>query len=230
NGSAVNSDVEVDRATNWDPSIRLADMDRAQIDVSVLFPSQSDGFCVLRDVGFEAALHQAYHRFTSEYCSAGKGRIRWLVGATMRDPRGSAEELTYWAKRDDNVAGLFVSRACPDGSLLDNPALRPMWDAAQELDLPVFIHGGTMRPPLTPGAVHLDNSGFLIGSVYHAWGGMTAMGALIGGGVFDLYPRLSFAMFESGGGWMPWFLNKLDESYKPGGAMTPFLKRKPSEV
>jgi predicted TIM-barrel fold metal-dependent hydrolase len=96
--------------------------------------------------------------------------------------------------------------------------------------MPLFIHGGTLRPPLTPGAHSLDNSGFLINAVYHAWGGMTAMGALIGGGVFDEFPRLRAGMFESGGGWMPWLVEKLDDAYHPGSSMTPKLRRKPSEV
>src|SRR5581483_943826 len=230
NGSAVNSDVEVDRATNWEPSIRLADMDRADIDVSVLFPSQADGFCVLRDVGFESALLHAYHQFSSEYCAAGKGRLRWLVNSVMRDPKGTVDEITSWAERDQNLAGVFVPRACPDGRLLDNPDLFPIYQRAQDLDLPIFIHGGTLRPPLTPGATELDNAGFIINAVYHAWGGMTAMSALIGGGVFDLFPRLRVGLFESGGGWMPWLVEKLDDAYKPGSSMTPNLKRKPSDV
>ncbi len=229
-GSALGQDVEVDRACNWDPSIRLKDMERAAIDVSVMFPSQADGFCVLRDVGFESALHRAYHRFVSDYASAGRGRLRWVANATMRDPRATVEELTSWAKRDDNLAGLFVPRACPDGRLLDNPDLHPIYACAQELDLPLYIHGGTLRPPTTPGAFELDNSGFLINAVYHAWGGMTAMGALIGGGVFDLFPKLRVGMFESGGGWMPWLVEKLDDAYRPNSGMTPKLRRKPSEV
>lgn len=229
-GSALGSDVEVDRACNWDPTIRLRDMDTAAIDVSVMFPSQHDGFCVLRDVGFESALHRAYHRFVSDYCSDAQGRLRWVANATMRDPGATVRELNYWAEQDSNLAGLFIPRACPDGRLLDNPALHPIYACAQELDLPLFVHGGTLRPPLTPGATELDNSGFMINAVYHAWGGMTAMGALIGGGVFDLFPRLRVGLFESGGGWMPWLVEKLDDAYRPGSSMTPNLRRKPSEV
>src|SRR5678815_963964 len=103
-----------------DSSIRLKDMDAAAIDVSVLFPSQADGFCVLRDVQFESALHRAYHRFVSEYCASGAGRLRWVAVATMRDPQATVAELRAWAERDDNLVGLSIPRACPDGRLLDN--------------------------------------------------------------------------------------------------------------
>jgi len=229
-GSALGQDVEVDRSCNWDPTIRLKDMDIANVDISVMFPSQADGFCVLRDIGFESALHRAYHRFVSEYSAPGGGRLRWVANATMRDPRRTADELSYWAERDENLAGVFLPRACPDGRLLDNPDLYPIYERAQELDLPIYIHGGTLRPPVTPGAQGLDNSGYLINAVYHAWGGQVAMGALIGGGVFDVFPKLRAGLFESGGGWMPWLVEKLDDAYRPGSSMTPKLKRKPSEV
>ena len=89
--------------------------------------------------------------------------------------------------------------------------------------MPIWVHGGSNRPPLTPwpGATN---------AVYHGWGGQYALAGLIGGGVFDRFPDLRIGLFESGIGWMPWFVEKLDDGYRPGGAQTPYLKRKPSEI
>ncbi|HEY3118822.1 MAG TPA: amidohydrolase family protein [Chloroflexota bacterium] len=224
------SAARIDPACNWDPALRLRDMDAASIDIGVMFSSQSDGFCVLRDIGFEHALHQAYHRYMTNYCSESEGRLRWISNSTLRDIPTTISDLTYWAQQDDNFAGMFIPRACPDGRLLDNPDLHPLYAAAQDLDLPLWVHGGTLRPPLTPGATDLDDSGFLIQAMYHGWGGQTAVGALIGGGVFDLFPRLRIGVFESGAGWMPWLIERLDEAYRPRSGMTPNLRRKPSEV
>ncbi len=221
---------EIDPACNWDPAVRLRDMDTAGIDVGIMFSSQSDGFCVLRDVGFEVALQRAYNRYMNQYCAGTAGRLRWIANSAIRDVSATVDELTYWAERDDNLAGIFIPRACPDGRLLDNPDLHPIFRRSEELDLPVWVHGGTMRPPLTPGATELDNAGFIINAVYHGWGGQTAAAALIGGGILDLFPRLRVGIFESGCGWMPWFIEKLDDAYRPSSGMTPFLKRKPSEV
>jgi predicted TIM-barrel fold metal-dependent hydrolase len=220
---------EVDPACNWDPGSRLRDMDAANIDVGVMFSSQSDIFCMLRDVGFEQALHQAYHRYMSVFCGESDGRLRWLANTVLRDVPAAVAELTYWAERDDNFAGMFVPRLCPDGRLLDNPDLYPLWERSQELDLPIWIHGDPDHPPLTPGYASLDNAAFARG-VLKSWGGQAAMGALIGGGVFDLFPRLRVGLFENGAGWMPWFVESLDASYKPGSTSTPNLRRKPSEI
>lgn len=220
------STVEV----NWDPQLRLADMDRAGVDISLLFPSHSPSFCTLRDVGFELALHRAYHRFMTDYCAEADGRLRWATVATMRDVPATVEELTYWGERDPNLVGVLLSPACPDGRLLDTPTLHPLYQRAQDLDLPVLIHGGVLRPPYTAGATELGNSGFLIRAVYQPWAGMTAMGALIGGGVFDLFPRLRVGIFETSAGWVPWLIERLDETYRPESGLTPHLKRTPSEI
>jgi len=215
---------------NWDPQLRLRDMDRAHVDISVQFPSHSPSYCTLRDVGFESALHRAYHRYMVDYCAESEGRLRWVFTTTMRDVAGSIEEISRAAERDPNLVGIQLSPSCPDGSLLDNPALHPLYRRAEEFDLPILVHGGVLRPPYTAGATELNNSGFMIRAVYQPWAGMTAMGALIGGGVFELFPRLRVGIFETSGGWVPWLVERLDESHRPSSGLTPNLRRKPSEV
>jgi uncharacterized protein len=223
NRAVSNAGNKVDPACHWEPSIRLKDMDIAQVDVSVMFASQSDGYCTLDDIGFESALQRAYHRFMQDYCADSKGRLRWVGNANMRDMDESVRQLKYWTERDRNFAGMFISRACPDGAMLDHPRLHPLFAASQELDMPIWVHGGSNRPPLTP----WDRAS---NAIYHSLGGQYAMYALIGGGVFDLFPRLRIALFESFGGWMPFFVELLDDGLKPGSAQCPLLKRKPSEI
>ncbi len=213
----------IESETNHDPAIRLRDMDIAGVDVSVMFASQSDGFCMLNDVGFESALQRAYHRSMSAYCSGAGGRLWWLGNSNLRDVEESVAQLRYWCAHDEHFAGMFVPRGLPDGTMLDNPRLRPLFHAAQELEMPIWVHGGAGRPPLTPW-VDAPNS------LYHGIGGMYAMLALVGGGVFDLFPSLHVGLFESGAGWMPWLLEKLELAYGPGSSASPLMKRTPKEV
>ena len=222
NGAMTGRGVEIDNSCNWDPAVRLRDMDQAGIDVSVMFASQSDGYCMLDDVGFESALQRAYHRYMSDYCADSNGRLFWIANSNLRDIPESVGQLRRWIE-DEHFAGMFIPRACPDGSMLDHPSLHPLFAASQELDMPIWVHGGSNRPPLTPW-VSAPNG------VYHALGGQYAMASLIGGGVFDLFPKLRVGLFESFAGWMPFFVEKLDDSFTPGSALTPFLKRTPSEI
>jgi len=223
-------ETPIPREVNWEPSIRLRDMDRAGIDISVIFPSHAASYCILRDIGFESALHRAHHRYISNYCAGAKGRLRWVALATMRDIQATVREMTRWREKDANLAGVIVSPVYPGGRLLDNPDLHPMFARAQDLDLPILVHGGVLRAPNGPGAIELDHAGFIIRAVYQPWGGMTAIGALIGGGVFDLFPKLRVGVFETSAGWMPWMIERLDESYESKPNLAPNLKRKPSEV
>jgi len=218
----------VDLSVNWDPALYLRDMDRAEIDIGVMFSSQSDNYCMLRDVGFEHALHEAYHHYMHDFCAQAHGRLYWLSNAVIRDAAASVADLTYWAERDDHYAGVFVPRCFPEGRLLDTPDLFPLWERSQELDLPIWVHGNPDHAPLTPGSTIMDNVD--IRRMHRGWAAMTALGALIGGGVFDLYPRLRVALMENEAGWMPWFIEACDGSLRPGSPMTPNLKRTASEI
>jgi predicted TIM-barrel fold metal-dependent hydrolase len=221
--AATNAGVRIDPACNWDPTFRLRDMDTAAVDISIIFPSSADSFCALRDIGFESALHQAFHRFMRDYCADAGGRLWWVGASTMRDIPHSIAQLEYWTKEDPYFAGLQIPRTCPDGTMLDNPDLHPLFAACQALDMPVWVHGGANRPPFTP---WLDAPNGL----YHSIGGQYALAALVGGGVFDSFPRLRIGLFESFGGWLPYVIEKLDDGYKPGSARTPKMKSTASEI
>ena len=175
---------------NWDVKARLEDMDRAMVDINVLFPTHVSSYCALRDVGFENALYRAYHRWVADYCAQAPTRLKWTVVANMRDIPSGVAEIKYWAERDPNLVGVYISPQAPGKKMLDNPDLYPLYEAAQSLDLPMLAHGGTARPPYGPGTFDLDGAWYLLHSFSNPWAGMAAMGALIGGGILELFPRL----------------------------------------
>ena len=116
---------------NWDVKARLEDMDRAHVDINVLFPTHVSSYCALRDVGFENALYRAYHRWVVDFCAQAPTRLKWTLVANMRDVPSGVAELKYWAERDPNLVGVYISPQAPGGKLLDNPDLYPLYDAAQ---------------------------------------------------------------------------------------------------
>ena len=215
---------------NWDVKARLEDMDRALVDVNVLFPTHVSSYCALRDVGFENALYRTYHRWVADFCAQAPARLKWTIVANMRDVQAGVAEVQYWAERDANLVGIYISPQAPEGKLLDNPDLYPLYEVAQDLDLPLLAHGGTSRPPYGPGTFDLDGAWFLLHSFANPWAGMAALGALIGGGIFDRFPRLRAAIIETGGGWMPLAMDRLDTHYLMSPGHVPHLKRMPREV
>src|ERR671918_557604 len=215
---------------SWDAKMRIEDMDRAMVDVNVLFPTHVSSYCALRDVGLENALYRAYHRWVVDFCAQAPKRLKWTLVANMRDVPSGVAELKYWAERDPNLVGVYVSPQAPGGKLLDNPDLYPLYDAAQSLDLPLLAHGGTARPPYGPGTRDLDGAWFLLHGLSNPWAGMAGMGALIGGGIFDLFPRIRAAIIETAGGWVPAALDRFDTHYLMSPGHVPNLKRMPRDV
>ncbi len=147
---------------NWDIKARLEDMDKASVDIGVLFPTHVSSYCALRDLGFESALYRAYHRWVADFCKQAPTRLKWTIVANMRDITSGVAEIKYWAERDPNLVGVYVSPQGPGKRLLDNPDFHPIYDAAQSLDLPLLAHGGTARPPYGPGTFDLDGAWFLL--------------------------------------------------------------------
>jgi predicted TIM-barrel fold metal-dependent hydrolase len=50
---------------------------------------------------------------------------------------------------------------------------------------------------------------------------MTAMTALVSGGVFDRHPRLRVAFLEAGVTWVPYFIDRLHEHWEKRGSWIP---------
>jgi predicted TIM-barrel fold metal-dependent hydrolase len=53
---------------------------------------------------------------------------------------------------------------------------------------------------------------------------------MIGEGVFDRFPRLRVAYMEGGAGWLPYWMERLDEHVEKLAPQMPELKRRPSEI
>jgi predicted TIM-barrel fold metal-dependent hydrolase len=99
---------------------------------------------------------------------------------------------------------------------LDHPDLEPFYSACEDLDLPIAIHGA-------PG-VHLPKIGvdrfsnyIQVHCVSFPFDQMTAMTALVSGGVFERHPKLRVGFMEAGVTWVPYFLDRLHEHWEKRG-------------
>jgi len=99
---------------------------------------------------------------------------------------------------------------------LDHRDLDPFFALAAELDLPLGIHGapGLHMPKI--GIDRFDNY-VQVHCVSFPFDQMTAMTAMVSGGVFDRHPTLRVAFLEAGAGWLPWFVERLGEHFESRG-------------
>jgi predicted TIM-barrel fold metal-dependent hydrolase len=148
----------------------------------------------------------------------------------MRDTIAAAEEIKYWHASDKNMVGVYLSPQGPGGMLLDDRQLDPIYATAETLDLPVLAHGGTARPPYSPGTFDLQGMWFLQHGLGNPWAGMAALGAIVGGGVLERFTKLRVAVVETACGWLPAVLDRFDTHYRMSPNHTPSLRHAPTEV
>jgi predicted TIM-barrel fold metal-dependent hydrolase len=117
----------------------------------------------------------------------------------------------------------------PAGMPLDHPDIEPVWAAAQDYDLAVALHTFTVMPPYAPGGLDTWDNLFLQRSAAHPWCGMRNMASLIGAGVMDRYPKLRVGTLEAGHGWLPFWMERLNEHAKTIRSALPQLQKTPGE-
>lgn len=210
-----------------DPAARMADLDIENVDVNLLLPSGWFGsFTALPDLTLELAAYEAYNRWMKDYCGAFPHRLGGVILASARSVSASVREIERCAA-EPWAWGLFPY--VPYGTPLDHPDLEPLWAAAEAYDLAVILHTFTVMPPYAPGGLDTWDNLWIQRSAAHPWCGMRNMAALIGSGAMDRYPNMRIGVLESGHGWLPHWVARLDEHAKSVRGALPDLKMLPSE-
>lgn len=151
-------------------------------------------------------------------------RYAALAAIAPQDPIGAARELER-AVRTLGLKGALIN-SHTHGEYLDDRKFWPIFEAAQALDVPIYIHP---RDP-SPGMLEPYKAHALVGPI---WGFAAETGLhalrLIMAGVFDAFPRLRIALGHLGEG-LPFFIDRIDIRYAMDGSpMRTTLKQRPSD-
>jgi uncharacterized protein len=204
-----------------DPYVRLRDMDLEGIDIAILYPSGATSLCVIENPELETAVYRAYNRWLAEYCSANTGRLKGMILISMPHPHLGVQEVLRVAD-EPWVVGILLSPHMDDYNL-DHPRFNPIFEVAQHHNLPICFHAGAGRPPYAIGTNESSSNLFLMHAFAHPFEQMRAMASLMGGGVFDHFPGLRAGFIECGVGWVPWWLDWLEEHAKNLPDHVPFM-------
>ncbi len=213
---------------SYDPQARLEVMAEEGIDQALFFPSIHLLWGDVRDPEVAAETCRAYNNWMSDFCKADSQRLFGMGIVPLQDINLAVAE----AKRlkDIGLSG-FVSRPERFNDLaLYDEACNPLWDVAVTDDLSVGIHGsfGSRMAGFSTG--RYEDNVFYDHMIAHPFGQMAVVMDLIAGGVLDRFPTMRVGFFESGLGWIPYWLDRLDEHFEVMGHHTPWLKRRPSEI
>lgn len=200
------SDVSLGSQTLADVEARVADLDRLNIDIQVIFPSM---FLVssAEDVKLEGALFQAYNTYLARACEKSKGRLRWAALLPFRDSEAAVKEMRRVSGL--GAAGIFTMGMVWDRTL-DDSAFYPIYQEAEELDLPICVHLGWSSPQVTS----LFNDGrafFCSATIPVIWGFVAVMGS----GLLPRFSKLRIGFLETGSAWVPYATQQLRRRARP---------------
>jgi predicted TIM-barrel fold metal-dependent hydrolase len=155
-----------------------------------------------------AAACAAYNEWIAAYCATDPDRLAGMGVVPQRDPRLAAGEVRHAASL--GLPGVIVRPNHVAGVYLDDAAFDPLYDALEETGLVLGVHEALgVRAP-TIGRDRFE--GFAARHMCsHPLEQMSAAVALLLGGVLERHDTLRVAFLESGTGWLPYWLARLDE-------------------
>jgi len=178
---------------------RIAAMDEAGIDVQVLSLTTLVGS--LQAATASAVLHDVNDELAAAV-SAHPGRFAGFAALNTREPAAAAKELERCVNGLDFKGALFSGTT--DGEFLDQPKFTPIFEAANALRVPIYIHpapppNGVKNAYFSglPGETGLVLS--IAGWGWHAETGLHSL-RLILSGLFDRFPELQVIIGHLGEG------------------------------
>ncbi len=210
-----------------DPNARLPDMDTEGIEAAVLYGTRIAFFANSSpDWRYAQALCRSWNDWAAEYCAANPARLKFAALVPLGD-MGAAVEEAQRAVRDLAAVGITCGPTYFDRSL-DQSYFDPLYAALQELDVPLCVHGNTGMGRQTTTIGRHDN--WLITHALSFPMGLThALASVVCGGVLERFPTLRVAFLEGGCGWLPFYMDRLDEHVEKLPVLVPWLTRAPSE-
>lgn len=185
-----------------DYGLRLKDMDRFGIDISVVSLTGPSVYWGAAEAS--AATACAINQNMAAAQTAYPDRIRFFATLPWQHPELAVTELAKAC--DDGAVGVMVL-ANIQRMHLNDPQLAPIWQAINDRGLPVLVH------PTTPIGSEQMELGRLSSSVGYTFDTSMAIGRLVMDGFLDRYPDLSL-IASHGGGALPYLASRMDLFYR----------------
>ena len=185
---------------------RIAHMDATGIDMQVLSIT-SPGVQVF-DAATGAALARQSNDILVDAIAKYPTRFAGLAAIAPQDPVAAAAELARVAKLP-GIKGYIVN-SHTHGEYLDLQKYWPIFEAAESLDLPLYLHPREPSPSML--GPFADYGLFFAGWGFAAETGLHAM-RIIMCGVLDRFPKLKIVLGHMGEG-IPFWLQRIDNRYQ----------------
>lgn len=186
-----------------------------------LIPNQSLFLGALPDRDLAATVAGGINDWIANEWLTYDPRLRGSITVTPQDPIRAAAEIRRHA---DNPMMDMVLVSTPLTHRLGNPYFDPIWEAAQEAELPVAWHPGGGGVAIGGGA-----TSYIEGFAMLPFTAQAQFASVITEGVFDKFPRAKFAIIEGGVSWVLGTTWRLRRAWLANRDERPWMKRSPEE-
>ena len=213
-----------------DPAQRIKEMDQDGVDAEVLYTAVvGTALTKIKDPVVLKEIARAYNSWVSEYCSYNKDRLLGCAVIPPTNTQDAIEELERAAKLP--AMRMLQLLTFPNGGSWGTVGDEPFWARANELGWTVTGHhnfGGEDKAKSHPlpgqqGDKPLQMEGAVDLSMF-AWLltcdlpiptlPILTIEQLFLGGVLDRNPKLRFLFAESGIGWVPYWMEQIDDRFE----------------
>ena len=184
----------------FDWEARIANMDKARVDVSVTSLTCPNAYWGAPEVSLKAA--RIMNEDMAKAQKSWPERIRWFASLPWQHEQLALQELRRSC--DNGAVGVMVL-ANIGGKALTEKAFEKIWQEIDRRALPVLVH-----PTAPPGAADMGLHEFqLTAPIGFTFDTSLAIARCIYDGFFDRYPNLKL-IASHGGGALPYLVGRLD--------------------
>lgn len=212
---------------SYDPAARLEVMDAEGLDVALMFPSLDLLAGDIERPDVAAANARAYNRWMVDFVAQDPDRLYGMGVCPLQSVEVAVDEIAFMASQ--GLTGLTFRPERYAGLELYSPEMDRVWAAAEDHDLTVAIHG-SFGSRMASFARSRYRNQFYVHMVCHPFEQMASVMEVVASGILDDHPRLRVGFFESGLGWLPFWLERLDDHQQTMGHLVPRLRREPTEI
>jgi predicted TIM-barrel fold metal-dependent hydrolase len=209
-----------------DPHLRAKEMDRDGVDAEVIYGILAAA-AKLNDREASTEVLRIYNTWLNDFCSHYPDRHIGLACLPYGDVEAAVAEVERVAKM--GFKGLELSCSW-DMEPMWHPSWEPLWQAVNAAGLPLHFHTfPSVSPKLREQYTGLTLRALTYSSLclFQMTLG-TILTSLMGAAVFERYPNIRIAFGESGIGWIPYVLDRMDFEWQDQYRDLQ-LKMKPSE-
>ena len=191
-----------------DPVLRAKDMDRDGVQAEVIFGILGAA-TRLNDPVAANEMFRIYNDWLVDFCKHDPTRFLGLACLPYGDIEAAVKEIRRVAKL--GLRGVELSCSW-DMEPMWHPMWEPLWKTIHEVNLPLHFHTFPAVPPSQldkatglsrRAAFFTVVSGFQMNLV-------NILAAVIGAAVLERYPNVRISFGESGIGWIPYALDRMD--------------------